>query len=142
MRGFTKLAATAAILALSACASSPPPPVAAAAPPPPPPELEAGTWRLASLEDAEPPGPLSIEFDGGKASGKAFCNRFFGEYRRDGAILHVGAVAATRMACPQLDAEQQFFGRFTETDTYEIDADGRLTLVDRDGGRGLVFERP
>ena len=85
---------------------------------------------------------MSIAFKDGSTDGKAFCNRFFGEYRKDGATLFIGAVGATRMACPELDAEQQFFGRFTETSSYEIDAAGRLTLIDRDGGRGLVFERP
>jgi len=140
MRRLTKLAAAAAVLALSACASQTPPPVAAA--PPMPPELEAGTWMLTSLAGEAPPGPLSIQFAEGSTSGKAFCNRFFGDYKKDGAILRIVAVGSTRMACPDLDAEQRFFGLFTDTDQYEIGADGRLTLIDLNGGRGLVFDRP
>lgn len=141
MRVITALGA-AAMLAMTACAGAPPP---EPAPPPPPPvaaKLEAGSWSLAALENAPPPAPLSISFADGSMQGKAFCNRFFGDYLKDGQILRIVAVGSTRMACPHLDAEQQFFGLFTDTDHYEIDADGRLTLIDLNGGRGLVFARP
>ena len=139
-----KAAVITAFLALAACAGKPPPEPAAAPPPPPPPaaELEAGIWSLASFADASPPAPLSIGFSAGELEGKAFCNRFFGTYAKEGPSLLIGAVGSTRLACPLLDAEQQFFGQFTETSSYEIGADGRLTLIDRSGGRSLVFARP
>ncbi len=143
-RKFGPAACALVFLALSACASSAPPKTAAPPPPPPapPPELEAGKWSLSSFDGAPPPSALSVGFESGSLKGEAFCNKFFGDYRKEGATLRIVAVGTTRKACPELDAEQKFFGVFTETSSYEIDPAGQLTLVDRDGGRGLVFARP
>jgi len=140
-----RTACAVALLALSACATpAPPDPALTAAPPPPPPPpvLEAGSWRLASMAGSPAPGDLSISFADGVTRGQAFCNRFFGDYKTDGRMLRIIAVGSTRTACPALDAEERFFGLFTDTDQYEIGPDGRLTLIDLNGGRGLVFDRP
>ncbi|WP_075996859.1 META domain-containing protein [Salaquimonas pukyongi] len=80
---------------------------------------------------------------GGRVTGHAGCNRFFGSYETDGEKFKAGPLGATRMACPGavMEKEQAFLSslqnarRFTRRGARLelIDGKGKvLTLVQRD----------
>ncbi len=82
----------------------------------------------------------------GRVAGNGGCNQFTGSYSIDGEKLTIGSVAATRMACPQLqtEAEEALFRTFENIARFDrsgvamtwYDADGaaiaRLTQQDWD----------
>lgn len=76
---------------------------------------------------------LSIEA-GGRISGSAGCNRYFGTASvKDGAIS-VGPLGTTRMACmpEQMEQEKSFLDAIAKTRGFHVDG-GRLVLLDGDG---------
>lgn len=67
-------------------------------------------WKL-DLIDGQPAGmnaTLSLA-EPGRISGQAPCNRYVASVQRDGSALAIKAIAATKMACPELHAEGRFF---------------------------------
>jgi len=121
------LAALAA-LALAGCAT-PPPPAAA-------PSAEGATWMLSRLGEEAVTAPVSFTVTGERVAGFGPCNRYFGAYRRDGAALSVGPIAATRRACADLALEERYFAALTDVTGAAVEGD-TLTLRD-DGGAALM----
>jgi heat shock protein HslJ len=71
---------------------------------------------------------ISLYFaDSSNMNGKAPCNHYFSTYTITGTKLSIGAIGATRMACPQLDMEQRYFSFLSNVTRYSI-ANNRLTL--------------
>ncbi|MBV7439879.1 META domain-containing protein [Weeksellaceae bacterium TAE3-ERU29] len=68
--------------------------------------------------------PLSINFsksaEENKISGFAGCNKFFGNYSAFNGKLIISNIGATKMACPQLDAEGQYLSLLGKANRYEI----------------------
>lgn len=62
-----------------------------------------------------------------KVNGRGGCNRFFGNYEMDGDKLKFSPMGATRMACPDLQTESEFFQMLDTVDTYSI-KDGLLSF--------------
>ena len=84
-------------------------------------------WILQNDENVEyglNSEPLSINFskesNENKISGFAGCNRFFGSYSAFDGKLMIDNVGATKMACPQLDAENQYLSLLRKANRYEI----------------------
>lgn len=72
--------------------------------------------------------------------GEAPCNSFRGIYgvqSPEGGMFDAGPLAATRMACPELDAENAFLSALQSAVEAEI-RDGRLILRGRDGAE-MIF---
>jgi heat shock protein HslJ len=93
-------------------------------------------WHLVGLEGQEVAWTASLRFDGEKVTGKAPCNRFFGT---NGAALpevSFGAMGATKMACPDLAAEDAFFDALSAMQRAELDQ-GHLYLI---GPEGRIME--
>ncbi len=64
-----------------------------------------------------------LELNSKKASAYGFggCNRFFGTYQTSGQSLTLGAIGATRMACPEgMDQEQELFTVLGTVTRFEI----------------------
>lgn len=101
-------------------------------------------WRLTALggEPVEAPGgkgtvPFIQFLPGGEMSGFGGCNRFTGEFEREGGHLSIGAIVSTKMACPDIgDLEQRFFSTLDRVGGYRVE-DGRLVLLD-ERGRGIA----
>lgn len=55
-----------------------------------------------------------------RVNGRAACNRFFGNYEMNDNKLKFSPMGATRMACPDLQIENQFFQVLDEVDAYTI----------------------
>lgn len=100
--------------------------------------LENTEWKLIELKGesnalfaAEPDSfffTLSKE-DG--LNGAGACNRFFGSYVADDEpnALRLDPVGMTRMACENMDLEDEFVKTLYEVDSYAIEGD-ILTLLD------------
>lgn len=99
-------------------------------------EIEGVDWHLVGLEGQAVDWQASIRFDGDSVQGKAPCNGFGG---RNGAALpavSLGALRATRMACPELKQEGAFFAALGAMQRAEIDQ-GHLYLT---GAEGRIME--
>jgi heat shock protein HslJ len=121
-------------LGLAGCADAPPAPLSA----PTPTTLEGVYWRLDELAGEPQAAGVSLTFDGDRLRGEGPCNRYFGGYLVEDDMLAVGAVAATRRACPNLALEQRYLASLTEVQTYRIEH-GALTLFDREGAPLMRF---
>ncbi|MFO1141974.1 MAG: META domain-containing protein [Amaricoccus sp.] len=76
---------------------------------------------------------LTLAADG-SAHGGGGCNNFSGQWQLDGTRLILGPMAATMMACPppQSDQEAALFKAFDATRGFRVDS-GRLVLLDAAG---------
>ena len=128
-----RLAAACAAMAggLAACAAPPPPA-------PPPGALQGVLWRLERLGGDPAPSGVTLAFGEGELRGAGPCNRYFGGFAREGARLALGPIAATRRACPGLDAEQRYFASLTEVASF-VREGGRLEMRGPEGAPLLVF---
>jgi heat shock protein HslJ len=105
--------------------------------------LSGGEWRVEEIA-GEPaagvPGEAAptLRFAAdGRVSGRAGCNRFTAGYTLDGERLRIERAASTRMACPppRMALEQRFLDFLGDVRRFDIDAEGRLLLIDGEGRR-------
>lgn len=74
-----------------------------------PASLANSSWTVESINGRPTGGGagFQIQFTGDRLSGRFGCNRAGGSYRLAGAVLNVGPLAMTRMACPDMSFEEQ-----------------------------------
>ena len=103
--------------------------------------LEDTHWRLIILGDAPLTGPTMIlDAKERRVSGSGGCNRLTGSYELDGDRLTFGAIASTRMACPQgMDTEQAFHEAMGRVSGWRIEGQ-HLELFDAADVRVARFE--
>ncbi len=99
-------------------------------------EISGIDWHLVGLEGRDVAWTASLRFEADKVTGKAPCNRFFGTNAATLPAVSFGAVGATRMACPDLDAETAFFAALQAMQRSELDQ-GHLFLI---GPEGRIME--
>lgn len=93
------------------------------------------TWTLVEVNEApvaaaamNRPATLMLGSEG-NASGYAGCNQFGGPYTMEGGNLRFGAIAMTRMACPdRMEVETAYAAVFDATRSWRLN-DGMLELV-------------
>lgn len=92
-------------------------------------QLNTQPWQLMTIADkalADKLGDklserVNIIFDvEDKVSGQAPCNRYFASWQQTDQQLSIDKVGATKMACPYLQEEQQFFAQLAKVDNFEI----------------------
>ena len=125
----------AALLALAACTPSDAPLS---------PEALSRDWRLVAWSD---PGPLppraTLDLrDPARAVGQAPCNRWFGAVEGPLPAFRIPMTGATRMACPDLEAETRYLDALSQVDRAALDSrapaeNPRLILT---GQQGLRLE--
>ncbi len=124
MAGARVLLALVVGLAVAACGSEAPP------------TLDGTSWTLVSLNGQEPlaEAPITIEFAGEQVSGSAGCNQYSGGYTAEGSELSFGALATTRMACPEpiMAQEAAYLAALEGSASYALE-DGRLVIESGDG---------
>ena len=101
----------------------------------------AGTWVL--VADAGEAQGAKVTLDtteAGRLSGQGPCNRWFAAQTGDWPNLVLGPIASTRMACPALGAEGEFFDTLAAVTHAELTAGGILRLTTA-AGRHLDFSR-
>lgn len=74
-----------------------------------------------------------------KVNGRGGCNRFFGNYDMDGDKLKFSPIGATRMACPDLQTESEFFRVLETVDAYSI-KEGLLSLKSKGNVVAVFFK--
>jgi heat shock protein HslJ len=124
-----RLIAAAALAAVAGCAADPGAAPSTAAPSEP--ALDGTRWVLRAFGPEAEKVSAVIRFDGDRVRGAGPCNTFFGGFEQDGEAVAIGPVAATRRACPELEAEQRFFATLTDATRFAL-VDGRLTLIGDD----------
>ena len=101
--------------------------------------LEDTTWALLELNgktisvEVNDKAPY-LELNSTKASAYGFggCNRFFGTYQTSGQSLTLGAMGATRMACPDgMGQEQELFTVLGSVTRYEIHGSKLMLFADQ-----------
>lgn len=93
------------------------------------------TWTLVEFDGApvdaaamNRPATLLLNAEG-HASGSAGCNQFGGPYTIDASAMRFGAIAMTRMACPdRMDVETAYSAVFDTTRSWRV-SDGMLELI-------------
>lgn len=74
------------------------------------PDLSNMDWQLVEVDGKPPEWSATINLgEPGRISGQAPCNRYFGPLTHEGERFKVGNLAATKMACPQMQGEAAFF---------------------------------
>lgn len=104
----------------------------------------AGTWNVVSMRrqqkaELEMLSGVTLQFDtsDSKFSGKAPCNRIFGNIQLNGYSIRFRNIGATKMACDRLEQETAFLNLLeTRISTFTIEGD---TLYLRDGISNVVF---
>ena len=107
--------------------------------------ISGGEWLV---EDIDGRGvidnaPTTLVFGkDGRLSGDTACNRYFGSYAIEGAIIQIESVGATKRACPPavMDQESRFLETLNNVDTYRIDGTGAL-MLSTGSGDGLLARR-
>lgn len=97
-------------------------------------KLDGVKWELKTLNEREIKltdnnSEVYIQFNEAekKVNGRGGCNRFCGNYEMDGDKLKFSPLGATRMACPDLQLETEFFKVLETVDSYSI-KDGQLSM--------------
>jgi len=92
---------------------------------------------LTLLDGAAPGFEATLSFEQpGMVFGRAPCNRYSAQLDAPLPAFKPKAIMSTRMACPALDAEQQFFDLLGQMDQAEL-GDGVVTLTG--AGHVMVF---
>ena len=96
------------------------------------------TWVLQSIDGAvfEARATLLFAEDGG-ISGQAPCNRYFGKQTAPYPWFEVKGVGSTKMACPDLKAEDLYFTSLSAMTLSEVSGD--VLVLSNDQGREMVF---
>ena len=100
-------------------------------------KLSGVKWVLQTLNDKElsltdPNSEIFIQFNEAehRVNGRGGCNRFFGNYEMESSRLKFSPMGATRMACPDLQTETEFFQMLDGVDGYSI-KDNKLSFVSK-----------
>jgi len=101
---------------------------------------ETDVWVLDTINDAPVGVEVTIAFpEEGKVVGKAPCNRYFAAQTVPLPWFKLGPIGATKMACPDLDQEHQYFELLTAMTTSEIQ--GNVLILRSDTGQSLVYKK-
>ncbi len=102
--------------------------------------LEGTKWDLITLEGqaVTGPGPATLDFLKGQASGISFCNNFSAPYTLDGTALTFGGMMSTLMLCPDAGPETEYLAALRAVASAAIE-DGQLVLSNSDGAALLVY---
>lgn len=96
-------------------------------------------WSLSEIDGAAFGALANMEFDeAGWIKGQAPCNRYSVQQKAPYPWFEVGPTMATKMACPDLAAENAFFTALSAMTLSEV---GNTTLIlSNDAGRTMVFK--
>ena len=103
--------------------------------------LTGTNWRVFSINGTRTPASnFYMNFMPEQIGAKFGCNAMSGRYTQAGSILSIGAIAATRMACPDMGFENQGT-RILQAPVTISGFGGRITLSNSNGSIELVQAR-
>lgn len=110
----------------------------------PPESLDGTGWTIVMMDQLPVLEAISTElrFADGRVSGTAGCNRISGSYTTKGSEILFGAIAATRMMCPekQMAQEAKLLTLLKGKVATRYTVDGDLILTN-DNGQSATFRR-
>jgi heat shock protein HslJ len=90
-------------------------------------------WALTDLNGQSPQSEITLTFpEKGKIAGRAPCNRYFGTQTKPLPWFETGPLASTKMACPNLAEESQYFQTLEKSTLAEV-SETTLILSDNTG---------
>ncbi|WP_432448796.1 META domain-containing protein [Aliiroseovarius marinus] len=96
-------------------------------------------WELTELNGSSFDARATIRFpEQGKITGQAPCNRYFSAQKAPYPWFETGPIAATKMACADLEAETQFFAALEKMSQSE--ALGSTLILSNEKGDEMVFK--
>ncbi len=96
-------------------------------------------WLLQDINGEPFTARASMTFpEPGKIAGQAPCNRYFGPMTAPYPWFDASALATTRMACPDLEAEAKFLHYLAKMTLSEVS--GSVLLLSNDAGDTMVFK--
>jgi heat shock protein HslJ len=108
----------------------------------PPESLDGTKWTIMMLDQMPSLDTLRTEvrFADGKISGTAGCNRFTGTYSHKSNVLTFGAIASTKMMCPekQMAQEAKFMRLLQGSVTKRYSVEGNLIFANENGERATL----
>ena len=100
----------------------------------------ADVWVLQTPNETPFKPRVTIEFpEEGRIAGQAPCNRYFATQTAPLPWLEIKQIGSTKMACPGLDLETQYFGVLQKMTTVEVTGD--TLVLKSDGGETLVYKK-
>lgn len=91
--------------------------------------IELNGKAIAPADNDEREAHFVLHGADGTISGSTGCNRLFGEYTLVGDSLKISVPMITRMACFDIDYEQEYLDALTQCDNYAVQ-EGVLTLLE------------
>ncbi|MDA5093200.1 META domain-containing protein [Aliiroseovarius sp. KMU-50] len=99
---------------------------------------EKTTWVWQELDGKAAPARATLRLPApGRIEGKAPCNNYSARQSAPYPWFAVDQITATRMACPDLAAETEFFAALQAMSLAEVSADH--LLLSNDDGREMLF---
>lgn len=96
-------------------------------------------WRLISINGAAFDARSTIGFpEAGRIAGQAPCNRYSADQNSPYPWFEARAVVATKSACADLPAEQQFFDMLAKMALSEVA--GSALILSTESGEEMLFE--
>ena len=108
-----------------------------------------GEWKVVAVNGTALPAmenipAFSLDMTTHRIGGNSGCNRLSGEIRHDAAVensISFASVASTRMACPDMDTENQVLSALNQVCAYGMLANGHLALMAEGSTVVLELER-
>lgn len=98
-------------------------------------------FALQSIDGTAFKGSATIDIsESGKIAGRAPCNSYFASQTAPYPWLALGPIGSTKMACPDLAQEGQFFDALGAMTLVEVV--GNTLILSNDTGREMVFQAP
>ncbi|MEN9012860.1 MAG: META domain-containing protein [Yoonia sp.] len=98
-------------------------------------------FALQSIDGTAFKGSATIDIsESGKIAGRAPCNSYFASQTAPYPWFALGPIGSTKMACPDLAQEGQFFDALGAMTLVEVV--GNTLILSNDTGREMVFQAP
>ncbi|PIV74961.1 MAG: META domain-containing protein [Rhodobacteraceae bacterium CG17_big_fil_post_rev_8_21_14_2_50_65_11] len=99
-----------------------------------------GLWVLTEQDGIPVTAAVTLDLSGpGQISGAAPCNRYTATQSAPYPWVAIGPIAATRRACPDLQAEQAYLALLAQMTLAEVS--GPVLILSNDSGETLEFRR-
>ena len=97
-------------------------------------------WTLVSVDGQAVSYPATINLaEPGRVTGQGPCNRYFADIEGSLPAFHLKALGSTKMACPDMGYEADYFSLLSRIETAEFP---ETELVLSGAGHVLTFQKP
>ncbi len=93
---------------------------------------------ISGLADLKMKPTLIFDFEKNKVTGNAGCNRYSGDFEKNGTELKFGMFMVTKMYCDKMNVEKAFLKNLRETASYKIE-NNQLVFMDASKNILLTF---